>query len=83
MPAHAPKVRAARGCLRTAAEPMTVAQIGSAVMLRLGMAEDRGALEFPESSVDGAIWRQQDQGLAETVAYGPHAVAWRVAAMQG
>ena len=64
--------------LRTATEPMTVAQIAGEVMVRLGMAEDRGAREFLESRVDRGIRRQQEQELVEKVVYGPRAVAWRL-----
>jgi hypothetical protein len=66
--------------LRTAAEPMTVVQIASEVMVRLGMTEDRGAREFLESRVDRGLRRQQEQGLVERVVYGPRAVGWRIAA---
>lgn len=69
--------------LRTAAEPMTVAQIAGEVMVRLGMAENRGAREFLESRVDRGIRRQQEQGMVERVAYGPRAVAWRLASATG
>ena len=65
--------------LRTATEPMTVPRIADAVVVRLGMAEDRGARKFLESRLKRGIRRQQEQGLVEKVAYGPKAVGWRLA----
>ena len=66
--------------LRTAEEPLTVAQIAAEVMLRLGLAEDRGVREFLESRVDKVLRRQAVQGLVEKVTYGPRAVGWHLAA---
>ena len=63
--------------LRTATEPMTRAQIGSEIIKRLALPDDRGSREFLESRVDKALRRQD--GLVEKVAYGPRAVGWRLA----
>jgi hypothetical protein len=64
--------------LRTAPEPLTVAQIAGELRARLSLPDDRGAREFLESRVDKALRRQD--GLVEKVAYGPRAVGWRIAA---
>ncbi|HEX2525938.1 MAG TPA: hypothetical protein VHL31_06490 [Geminicoccus sp.] len=65
--------------LRTAQEPMTVAQIAAATMRQLGLPDDLGAREFLESRVDKAVRRQADQGLMQKVQLGPRAVGWAIA----
>ena len=71
--------RSILGILRTAQEPLTVAQIAAGVRQQLGLPDDMSAREFLESRVDKAIRRQGEKGLVEKVQFGPRAVGWRVA----
>ena len=63
--------------LRTAAAPMSVAELSAGLMQRKAMPRDRGAQEFVESRVDKAL-RRKEGASVERVVLGPRAVAWRL-----
>jgi hypothetical protein len=63
--------------LRTASEPMSVADLAAGLMRRKATPNDRGAREFVESRVDKAL-RRKEGDLVERVVLGPRAVTWRI-----